>query len=353
MAVVTVEVILCLVWVTSVLAAPIKTYDQRQQGDLNIHAQLDNIVVVVIPSARLNLLEFMLDTKVSGEKGGFLQMLQKLHKADIDRYETVTDEVEPQAFEIDIRRPVTTTPQQVSLNHEEDNEEKEEEEVVATVEEMKPEPTEKTTQPTKAAIDDTIKKQSTISEAVKESVITVTLPVEVQDDAKDEDKEIKVSLLTEVDTVHKKTNNELDKTSVDKLDKKDTFKPMETEVTPEVSSTESFKEDSPTIEDYIHPVAAKEEITPASNAFKKIQSSEEHSPKKFSEPLRLQEGARKEKVIRYKPDAKWAPELVDLLGPPRQKPKDIQERRMFADLCSPGSWDPELRTCIMPGETRR
>lgn len=369
--------LLC-VWVPPALTAPAKTYDQRQQGDLNIHAQLDNIVVLVIPTARLNLLDLALDNKVSGEKGGFFQFLQKLNKADIDRYVTVKEEEEPKAdmsageVEIDIRRPipVITTSQQVSLNHEDEIEEKEEE-VVATVEEMKPETTLNPTEVPKSELtEDSVAKEEHVIEVKQESVLNVSVPKEETNSAKDEDKKVKESAQTENDNeketkprveqdINIKSSNELEKTSDDKsespgkVSSKSEIDDSTKQNKPEVTSVVKIKEERQTIEDYIKPVAAKEEITPASSVLGKTQPTEEHPLKKVIEPVRLQEGVRKEKVIRYKPEAKWAPELVDLLGPPRPKPKDLQERHMFADLCSPGAWDPELRTCIMPGETRR
>ncbi|XP_065207472.1 uncharacterized protein LOC135836513 [Planococcus citri] len=38
-------------------AAPIKRYDQRQDGDLNIQAHLDKIVLLIIPSKNINILD--------------------------------------------------------------------------------------------------------------------------------------------------------------------------------------------------------------------------------------------------------------------------------------------------------
>src|SRR5262245_27810223 len=47
-------VILCA---ATVNAVPVKRYDQRQDGDLNIQAHLDKIVLLIIPSKNINILD--------------------------------------------------------------------------------------------------------------------------------------------------------------------------------------------------------------------------------------------------------------------------------------------------------
>ena len=42
---------------TIIEAVPIKRYDQRQDGDLNIQAHLDKIVLLIIPSKNINILD--------------------------------------------------------------------------------------------------------------------------------------------------------------------------------------------------------------------------------------------------------------------------------------------------------
>lgn len=48
-------VVLCAA--SSSNAGPIKRYDQRQDGDLNIQAHLDKIVLLIIPSKNINILD--------------------------------------------------------------------------------------------------------------------------------------------------------------------------------------------------------------------------------------------------------------------------------------------------------
>ncbi|XP_066995814.1 uncharacterized protein [Anabrus simplex] len=49
-------VALCLL--ATALAAPLTTYDQRQEGDFNVHAHLENFIIVLIPSGNSGLLDF-------------------------------------------------------------------------------------------------------------------------------------------------------------------------------------------------------------------------------------------------------------------------------------------------------
>ncbi|KAG8276810.1 hypothetical protein J6590_056176 [Homalodisca vitripennis] len=358
----------------TVVGAPVRTYDQRQQGELNIHAQLDNIVIVLIPTSSFNLLSLAGKTKFTSDKPGgvdktdFLQFFQKPQKSDIDRYEALFASDHPQAENNAIKTeeavPIITS-SQVILDQEGQTDGGKEEEVVATVEEMKPDTAEETAAPPKPEVtEDTSIKEATVSETVQESVLKVSIPdalkeaaetAEKQASAQDsvenpEEDEVKSPEASLSEASQNKLPDETKPIDLpEKIPEKEDKVPSPVEEELVQSSVDSSKSDEPTIKDLIKPVAEKEEKdTP--NVLKKTPEPTPPTVKKSSEPVRL-EGVRKEKVIRYKPETKWAPELVDLLGPTRQKPKDLEERR-FANLCSPGVWDSELKTCIMPGETR-
>uniref|UniRef100_A0A1B6MCA4 Zonadhesin n=1 Tax=Graphocephala atropunctata TaxID=36148 RepID=A0A1B6MCA4_9HEMI len=367
------------------VSAPVSTYDQRQQGELNIHAQLDNIVIVLIPTSNFNLLNLAGKTKYSGDKPGgvdkmdFLQIFQKPHKSDIDRYETVFASDQPQILDNTVKTeeavPVVTS-SQVIIDKDGQKEVEKEEEVVATVEEMKPESTEKTTDLPKseATEDSPIKEHSTVSETMQESVLKVSVPEELKEAVKTTEKEAsshdseknperiavkspEVTIFQEVvNSSGKKTENKLSDSAETVVPTPEKFEKNEEKVESAVeeklvkSTSASSESDNPTIKDLIKPVAEKEEKQ-ALDLPKKTEDVPASTIRKSPEPVRLVEGVRKEKVIRYKPETKWAPELVDLMGPTRAKPKDLEEKR-FASLCSPGAWDSELKTCIMPGETR-
>lgn len=313
-----------------VTAAPVKTYDQRQHGELNIHAQLDNIVILLIPSSKINLMDVSPEsennlTQVKPDKNAFLEFLQKHIKTDIDRYDVQQPETPQDENEV-------LTSQHVSLGHEE--------EVVATVEEMKPdkEAPEKTTvlttsettevTPTKEGV-----KDSTVSESVQETSFKISIPVEVKDAVKKAE----------------------DKVKADKENKKEDKEPQKVAEKVEKVSNEAVK--PPAVKDFVltkkeQPVEKKEDTLVA-----KVSAGSGSALDALIKPVATRKpdtssesavtGVRREKVIRYKPEAKWAPGLVDLLAPVRQ------ERQRFGPLCSPGLWDPELKTCIMPGETRR
>lgn len=310
-----------------VTATPVKTYDQRQHGELNIHAQFDNIVVLLIPSSKINLMDVSPEaehnlTQVKPDKNAFLEFLQNHIKNDIDRY--------------DVQQPATPqdenevlTSQHVSLGHEE--------EVVATVEEMKPdkESPEKTTVPTKPETTESspVKeevKDTTVSESVQETFFKISIPVEVKDAVKKAEDKVKT------DKENKKEEKEPQKVA-EKVEK----------VTNEAAKPQAVNDLVSTKKEQ-QPLEKKEEISVA-----KVSAGSGSALDALIKPVaaRSSEGAvtgvRREKVIRYKPESKWAPGLVDVLGPARQ------ERQRFGPLCAPGLWDPELKTCIMPGETRR
>lgn len=310
-----------------VTAAPVKTYDQRQHGELNIHAQFDNIVVLLIPSSKINLMDVSPEaennlTHVKPDKNAFLEFLQNHIKNDIDRYD-----VQPPATPQNENEVLTS--QHASLGHEE--------EVVATVEEMKPdkESYEKTTLPTKQETTESspVKegvKDSTVSESVQETFFKISIPVEVKDAVKKAE----------------------DKVKTDKENKKEEKEPQKVAEKVEKVTIEADK--PPAVKDFVltrkeqQPLEKKEETSVG-----KVSAGSGSALDALIKPVAAKSSesaatsVRREKVIRYKPEAKWAPGLVDVLGPARQ------ERQRFGPLCAPGLWDPELKTCIMPGETRR
>lgn len=306
-----------------VTAAPVKTYDQRQHGELNIHAQFDNIVVLLIPSSKINLMDVSPEsennlTHVKPDKNAFLEFLQNHIKNDIDRYD-----VQPPATPQNENEVLTS--QHASLGHEE--------EVVATVEEMKPdkESPEKTTVPTKQETTESSPvKDSTVSESVQETFFKISIPVEVKDAVKKAE----------------------DKVKTDKENKKEEKEPQKVAEKVEKVTIESVK--PPAVKDFIltrkeQQLLEKKEETSVG----KVSAGSGSALDALIKPVAAKSSesavtsVRREKVIRYKPEAKWAPGLVDVLGPARQ------ERQRFGPLCAPGLWDPELKTCIMPGETRR
>lgn len=457
-------------------AAPATRYDQRQQGDLNIHAQLDNVMVVVIPSSSLNLLEYATDKKFLGKKDILQLLMEKLQNRDVEKNEVVEKGGNVlRDVSNDIPVLVTTISQQVGLNPYVNKDE----EVVATVQKMKSDSLETHTElPTSEITEENLlKEHNTVSEIIKDTVLTVDMPNEynhgtilveqkvkaieaetsplpslsnqeerLQKTSDTDNIDVEKSLVKETIeqfmsskdstimklddpapttgtlTVSNTEENKLmmdddilhDSESTETLVDKELLKPskdgedllirksdepskenglavkmsnetFDKETKSEVSddirketeensnekdvvnsslaskvssetksdvltklSSEASDQSEPTIEDYIRPVAAKEVFSPES------KSSSKPTPKEaaITEP-HLQEGARKDKVIHYKPDTKWAPQLVDMLGPPKEKATDNQERQMFEELCSPGVWDQELDTCITPGETRR
>lgn len=361
MAVLPAVLLLCAVGVGHLRASPVRTYDQRQQGELNIHAQLDNIVIVLVPTSNFDLfgLKGVNRFGQKPDKDEILQFLQKPHKNDIDRYEIIKDENDNDIKEV----PVTSSQDVPIVQQGEKNTEKEEE-VVATVEEMKPDATTKaTTDPPKseATEDSPIKEHSTVSESVQELVFKVSVPVQLKDKAEppqdtkptapskepETDKSSQNQENTsekEVESTEKVTKIEPTTEKEESSEKKDHSLKKEQETSPEPPAKK------PTIEDFIKPVAAKEEKTQNPTTLKSLDE-----PVAVKKTSSLVEGARKEKVIRYKPETKWAPGLVDMLAAPRTKAtaKEVEEKQRFAALCAPGSWDTELKTCIMPGETRR
>ena len=60
----------------SVLAAPVKRIDQRQDGDLNIQAHLDKIVLLIVPNKNVNIL----DIKGQGAFDHYEELLPLLGK---------------------------------------------------------------------------------------------------------------------------------------------------------------------------------------------------------------------------------------------------------------------------------
>lgn len=306
-----------------VTAAPVKTYDQRQHGELNIHAQFDNIVVLLIPSSKINLMDVSPEaennlTHVKPDKNAFLEFLQNHIKNDIDRYD-----VQPPATPQNENEVLPS--QHASLGHEE--------EVVATVEEMKPdkESPEKTTVPTKQETTESspVKegaKDSTVSESVQETFFKISIPVEVKDAVKKAE----------------------DKVKTDKENKKEEKEPQKVAEKVEKVTIEAVKPPAVTTRQEQQPLEKKEETSVG-----KVSAGSGSALDALIKPVAAKSSesavtsVRREKVIRYKPEAKWAPGLVDVMGPARQ------ERQRFGPLCAPGLWDPELKTCIMPGETRR
>lgn len=47
----------CVLLVTSVASLPTKTFNQKQDGSLNIHAQLENVIVVLVPTSGISLID--------------------------------------------------------------------------------------------------------------------------------------------------------------------------------------------------------------------------------------------------------------------------------------------------------
>lgn len=330
--------LLCAVGLAT--AAPARTYDQRQHGELNIHAQLDNIVILLIPSSKINLMDVSPEsennlTHGKPDKNAFLEFLQNHIKNDIDRYD-----VQPPATTQDENEVLTS--QSLNVSHEDKDKD---EEVVATVQEMKPEKDSpnQTTVPTKTeATEDTpIKDHSTISESVQETVFKISIPVELKDAVKKAEEKVKTA------EKENKEEKESHKVKVEKV-------PNEAVKPPAVKDFVLLKKEQPqekkeetTLPKVDHTNVEPLKVSPGSGSTLDALIKPVAARKPETSLESAVSGVRREKVIRYKPEAKWAPGLVDMMGPVRQ------ERQRFASLCAPGLWDPELKTCIMPGETRR
>lgn len=63
----------------SILAAPVKRIDQRQDGDLNIQAHLDKIVLLIVPNKNVNIL----DIKSQGAFDHYEEILPLLGKENV------------------------------------------------------------------------------------------------------------------------------------------------------------------------------------------------------------------------------------------------------------------------------
>lgn len=86
--------ILCalgVVFCVAIEAVPIKRYDQRQDGDLNIQAHLDKIVLLIIPSKNINIL----DIKGQGQFDNYEDLLPlfggKAESLNDVKFKSVTD----------------------------------------------------------------------------------------------------------------------------------------------------------------------------------------------------------------------------------------------------------------------
>lgn len=85
--------ILCafsVVFCATIEAVPIKKYDQRQDGDLNIQAHLDKIVLLIIPSKNINIL----DIKGQGQFDNYddiLPLFGSKESNDIGKFKSATD----------------------------------------------------------------------------------------------------------------------------------------------------------------------------------------------------------------------------------------------------------------------
>lgn len=64
------------IFATLIAASPLKRYDQRQDGDLNIQAHMDKIVLLVIPNKNINIL----DIKGQGQFDNYEDILPLLGK---------------------------------------------------------------------------------------------------------------------------------------------------------------------------------------------------------------------------------------------------------------------------------
>lgn len=67
---------LCVSYLATADAGPLKRFDQRQDGDLNIQAHLDKIVLLIIPNKNINIL----DIKGQGQFDNYEDILPLLGK---------------------------------------------------------------------------------------------------------------------------------------------------------------------------------------------------------------------------------------------------------------------------------
>lgn len=132
--------ILCtfsVVFCATINAVPIKKYDQRQDGDLNIQAHLDKIVLLIIPSKNINVL----DIKGQGQFDNYEDLFPLLggkdslndfkykSAADLDKEkktdvveikeekkdEKKTDKHEQKDVKIDSKKPADISPKKVEI----------------------------------------------------------------------------------------------------------------------------------------------------------------------------------------------------------------------------------------------
>ncbi len=97
----------CALYCAALNAAPIKRIDQRQDGDLNIQAHLDKIVLLIVPNKNINIL----DIKGQGPFEHYEDILPLLGKennavgADLKYNKLSPDDVKLKTFVL----PATTT----------------------------------------------------------------------------------------------------------------------------------------------------------------------------------------------------------------------------------------------------
>lgn len=122
---------LLLLFTTPVICLPFKAYNQRQDGEFNVHAQLDNFVIILVPTSGINWVDIAAKARPYKQgSGNFLQLFSRTpslspYKVDIDKSNIPLDKVsedagENETFDPQIRednmQPVIAQSQAVQLN---------------------------------------------------------------------------------------------------------------------------------------------------------------------------------------------------------------------------------------------
>lgn len=90
-------IILLFLFTAPLICSPFKIYSQRQNGDLNVHAQLDNFIIVLVPTSGVNWVDITAKTKPynnqgSSGDGNVFHLYNKTPSAGTSPYKVDIDE---------------------------------------------------------------------------------------------------------------------------------------------------------------------------------------------------------------------------------------------------------------------
>lgn len=102
------SILLLFLFIAPIICLPFKLYNQRQDGELNVHAQLDNFIIVLVPTSGINWVDITAKAKPynPGGSGNVLQIFNKSpsastspYKVDIDNSNVPLDKVSDEPVE--------------------------------------------------------------------------------------------------------------------------------------------------------------------------------------------------------------------------------------------------------------